>query len=158
MAGRTEYNECMKPFMSGSKTKEERQRDMCIGAKICSGKANTQEEAESICRAPKLPKWAQTLIPSEDQNESCSIRMQRNIQNIDAINLKIREGEAEEVKEAAAQLMADIFHCHKDDEALLSFVSDIMGEFHTLTKQFYFKGEAKEVESKLNILKEALSV
>ena len=53
---RTEYNACMAPHMTGSKTKEERKTDMCIGAKLCSGKAETKEEAERICLLPKEPK------------------------------------------------------------------------------------------------------
>ncbi len=49
----------MTPFMSGKgKTKEERKRAMCIGAKMCSGKAQTETEAEQICinQPPKEPK------------------------------------------------------------------------------------------------------
>lgn len=55
----TEYTQCMIPYMKGTgKTKEQRQRDMCIGAKLCSGKASTREEAEQICinQPPKEPK------------------------------------------------------------------------------------------------------
>jgi len=46
----------MVPFMKGSKPKEQRQFDMCVGAKICSGKAGSEEEAISICSLPKEPK------------------------------------------------------------------------------------------------------
>jgi hypothetical protein len=36
--------------MSGTgKTREERQQSMCIGAKLCTGKAKDREEAEKIC-------------------------------------------------------------------------------------------------------------
>jgi len=38
------------------KTKEERQHDMCIGAKLCSGKAETKEKAEHLCSLPREPK------------------------------------------------------------------------------------------------------
>lgn len=53
---RKEYNQCMVPYMKGSKTKEQRQFDMCVGAKICSGKAGTKEEVIGICSLPKEPK------------------------------------------------------------------------------------------------------
>lgn len=53
---RKQYNQCMAPYMRGSKPKEQRQFDMCVGAKICSGKAQTEEEAISICSLPKEPK------------------------------------------------------------------------------------------------------
>jgi hypothetical protein len=53
---RKQYNQCMVPYMKGSKTKEQRQFDMCVGAKICSGKAKNEDEAISICSLPKEPK------------------------------------------------------------------------------------------------------
>ena len=46
---RTEYNKCMSPWMKGSKSKEERKASMCVGAKLCTGKASTEEEAKQIC-------------------------------------------------------------------------------------------------------------
>jgi hypothetical protein len=57
---RKQYNQCMVPFMKGSKPKEQRQFDMCVGAKICSGKAGTEEEAISICSLPKELKPVKT--------------------------------------------------------------------------------------------------
>ena len=53
---RAAYNRCMTPFMKGSKTREQRQFDMCVGAKACSGKAASRDEAERICSLPKEPK------------------------------------------------------------------------------------------------------
>ncbi len=65
---RQEYNVCMKPYMSGKGfTKEQRQQKMCIGAKICSGKATTEEEAAQIC-ASAPPKEAK----SKKGTASCS--------------------------------------------------------------------------------------
>jgi hypothetical protein len=71
---RKEYNQCMRPYLTGSKTKEERKRDFCVGAKICSSKVSTREEAEQICSLPKesrMPKKSaqQTLPP---QNNPCA--------------------------------------------------------------------------------------
>ena len=56
MPSREEFTRCITPFMKGAKSKEERQLNMCIGAKICSGKAKTREEAERLCLLPKEPK------------------------------------------------------------------------------------------------------
>jgi hypothetical protein len=54
---RAKYNTCMSPYMKGTgKTKEQRQHDMCIGAKLCSGKASNEAEAEHLCSLPKPPK------------------------------------------------------------------------------------------------------
>ena len=69
MANREEYNACMRPFITGSKPKEQRKRDFCIGAKICSGKAQTEEEAADLC-AKALPKWAQKALPKAEENLS----------------------------------------------------------------------------------------
>ena len=48
--------------MRGSKSREERRDAMCIGAKLCTGKAQTREEAEKLCAeaalVPKPPKKA----------------------------------------------------------------------------------------------------
>lgn len=65
MASREEYTTCMTPYMKGAgKPKEERKADMCVGAKLCSGKASNPEEAVKLCEQaaakaeanPKPPK------------------------------------------------------------------------------------------------------
>lgn len=53
---RTDYNSCMRPYITGSKPKEQRKLDFCVGAKMCSGKASSRGEAEQICSQPKAPK------------------------------------------------------------------------------------------------------
>jgi hypothetical protein len=57
VANRTEYNDCMRPYITGSKPKEQRKSDFCIGAKVCSGKAQTREQATQLCsNASSKPK------------------------------------------------------------------------------------------------------
>jgi len=155
MPTREEYNACMVPFMKGQKGKQERQHDMCVGAKICSGKVTSKDEAEKICSAPRLPKWAKQALPEELKTPTCEDRITRAKSNIEVINLKVRAGEAEEVKGAAAQVMDDIFHC-LPEPAVVEMVTDAMEQFHDLSKRFYFKGEGKEVQSKLELIKEVL--
>ena len=47
---REEYNKCITPYMTGTgKTREERQQSMCIGGKLCTGRAKDREEAKAIC-------------------------------------------------------------------------------------------------------------
>lgn len=65
MATRTEFNACMKPYMTGGGP--ERKERFCTGAKICSGKAKTEEEARRLCaeaatnpKEPKKPKARRT--------------------------------------------------------------------------------------------------
>lgn len=45
--GREEYSKCMVPWMKGGGP--ERKERFCLGAKICSGKATTEEEAARLC-------------------------------------------------------------------------------------------------------------
>jgi len=66
---REEYNKCLVPYLRGSKPKEQRQFDMCIGAKICSGKAKSEDEARQICSLPKEPKPPK--ISKKTKAESC---------------------------------------------------------------------------------------
>lgn len=54
----TDYRTCMIPYMRGGG--EDRKLRFCLGAKVCSGKAKDEEEAEKLCAEaalkPKPPK------------------------------------------------------------------------------------------------------
>lgn len=156
MASREEYNNCMRPYMTGTKTKKERQHDMCVGAKICSGKAKTKEEAEKICSAPTLPKWAKRLLPKEEKPISCEDRLIRARDNLETIVTSVKSGAAEEVKVEAAQTIDDIHKC-LPEPAIVEMVDEAMGDFAQLAKGYYFKGEGKDLQNKLNTIKEVLT-
>lgn len=51
---RQKYNTCMVPWMKGGGA--DRKLRFCIGAKLCSGKFKTEEEAREVCLLPKEPK------------------------------------------------------------------------------------------------------
>ena len=54
---RAQYNKCLVPYISGTgKSKEERKLRFCVGAKLCSGKSKTEEEAIAVCKLPKPAK------------------------------------------------------------------------------------------------------
>jgi hypothetical protein len=53
---REAYNACLRPYISGSMPQDQRKLQFCIGAKVCSGKAKTEEEARQICMQPKPAK------------------------------------------------------------------------------------------------------
>ena len=53
----------MRPYMVGSKPKEQRKRDFCRGAKICSGKVSTEAEADSLCAVSGTKVKAQKTAP-----------------------------------------------------------------------------------------------
>lgn len=53
---RAKYNSCMSPYMKGQMPVEERRLKFCVGSKLCSGKAKSEEEARRICSQPKPPK------------------------------------------------------------------------------------------------------
>lgn len=58
---RKSYNECLRPYITGKMSKEDRRLAFCRGAKICSGKVSSEEEARQICLKPKPPKSPKTL-------------------------------------------------------------------------------------------------
>jgi len=155
MPSREEYNACMRPFITGSgKPKEERQRAFCVGAKICSGKAKTEEEAAQLC-SNTIPKWARQALPKDGSDDlSCPERIARVHQTIDVISLGLKTGDTAEILPASARLLSDIKKCRPGEITELAEVvaHDIKG----LSNRFYLKGEAKDVQNKLVVLKELL--
>jgi hypothetical protein len=52
----SEYTDCMKPWMQGPKELAPGASAMCVGAKMCTGKAKNQQEAIQICQeTPQKP-------------------------------------------------------------------------------------------------------
>ena len=68
---RQQYNKCMSPWIKGTGiAKEERKMRFCTGAKICSGKAKTEEEAIALCKLPKPakePKGKKSVSPKNHE-------------------------------------------------------------------------------------------
>jgi len=153
MANREEYNACMRPFITGSKPKEQRKRDFCVGAKICSGKAQTEEEAADLC-AKALPKWAQKALPKEEENLSCDMRIERVRKNIEGFELGLKSGDIVEMKPVFAQFLDDISKCRPGPIKELAEV--IAGDMRELSKRYYLKGEARDVINQMSALKELL--
>lgn len=46
----SDYTNCMKPWMKGAK-EIDGVKAMCVGAKMCTGKARSQDEAIAICKS-----------------------------------------------------------------------------------------------------------
>jgi hypothetical protein len=154
MATRAKYNECMRPYIMGKgKSKEERQRSFCVGAKRCSGKAKTDEEAAQLC-SNTIPKWARQALPKEDDNLSCPDRIARVNQTIDAIALGLKTGDTDDMMPACATLLSDIQKCRPGEIAELTSV--ITHDIKGLANKFYLKGESRDVQNKLAVLKELL--
>jgi hypothetical protein len=115
---RQQYNMCMKPHMTGTGlSKEERQANMCIGAKLCTGRASNEDEAAKLCQEaatnPKIPKAAKkgkkfcfTDLPSLSICMASNIDLENlnsaNIQQVFADALAKCSGvKAKQVKKAA---------------------------------------------------------
>lgn len=155
---REAYNQCMKPHMSGKgKSKEERRIGMCVGAKLCTGKASTEEEALRICSVPKLPKWAKSAEKSikEDGVGSCEERTSIIRRDLEIIALKVRQGEAEEVKNIAARVLVYTQSC-QGDEVFAKAVS-AMNDVHELGTRHYLKAESKEAIKNIETLREEIA-
>jgi hypothetical protein len=144
----------MRPYITGKgRSKEERQHSFCEGAKICSGRAQTKEEAAQLC-SNTIPKWARQALPKDDDNLSCPERIARVNQTIDAITLGLKAGDTEEMVPACAQLLSDVTKCRPGEIAELAEVT--VKEIKDLSKRYYMKGEAKDAQAKLAALKELL--
>lgn len=65
------YTSCVAARMKGKKfTKEERRQAFCRSAKVCSGKAETEEEAMRLCSLPKTEATGSTCpIPIQPMAE-----------------------------------------------------------------------------------------
>lgn len=74
---REKYNNCMRPYIRGKdKSKEERQKSFCIGAKVCSGKAKNEKEAEYLCslpKEPKIPKVRKSAKQLQAEQDACNL-------------------------------------------------------------------------------------
>jgi hypothetical protein len=148
---REDYNNCMRPYISGSgKSKEKRKQDFCVGAKICSQKASSREEAVQLC-SKSVPKWAKQAMPKEEEQLSCPARMTRVHQTIDAITLGLKTGDVDGMLPASAQLLNDITQCAPTEVRELANI--VTWDLKDLSKRPYLKGEAKDVQNKLEALK-----
>lgn len=151
---REQYNQCMRPYITGKgKPKEQRKLDFCVGAKICAGRAQNEEEAAKLC-ANTIPKWARQAMPKGDDNLSCEVRLSRVHETIDAIVLGLKAGDIKEMVPACAQVLSDVTKCRPGEVAELAEVA--VQEVKGLSKRYYLKGEAKDAQNKLAALKELL--
>jgi hypothetical protein len=154
MADRKEYNACMRPFITGKgKSKEERKKGFCIGAKLCSGKAESEEQAGELC-AKSVPKWAKQAVPKEKEVLPCPMRMSRVRDGIESIILGLKSGEAKDMLPASAQLLTDVTECGTPEALQLATVA--AGEVKGLANRYYLKGEARDAINQLEVLKELI--
>lgn len=150
-----DYRACMSKGLKGKKglSKEERQTLFCVESRLCSGKAQNEEEALELC-AKTVPKWAKQAMPKEDEELSCPVRMARVHQTIDAITLGLKTGDVEEMVPACAQILNDVKKCRPSEIGELAEVA--VQEVKSLSKRYYLKGESKDAQNKLAALKELL--
>lgn len=147
---RQAYNDCMKPYISGKgMSKEERRLRFCVGAKVCSGKAKTEEEAAQVCSVPKAPKWARS---TEEEQLSCPERVQRAKGAIEGIMLKVKVGEAEGTIDIAKKAVNDVFACRVNDPELLAAAEDAFNSLKEISGRHYLKGEIKELGKKFELV------
>lgn len=146
---REKYNACMSPFIRGKdKTKEERQMGFCVGAKLCSGKAKTEEEARAICNAPHLPKWA--AEKKEEETLTCPQRIDRSLKNILEVRDMIKSGETGKVKDSLAIILQDVHACAPEEVVRLA--NDTLNDVKKISGDFFFKGEGREMVKDLDML------
>ncbi len=150
---RATYNACIGNAMRGRQlTRQERKAAFCIASKVCSGKAANEEEAGRICALPKAARAAKTK-PNEPQLP-CADRMARVKNSLETMELKVKSGQAEEVVDLAKQTLGDVETCVAEPGTVELFreAMDVVKKLGS--GGFYIIGEAKDVKSKFNILKE----
>ena len=170
MATRTEYNQCIRPFITGTgRSNQERKLNFCIGAKVCSGKAKTPEEAKQICltqppKPPKQPKQRRAKgcppCPPCDGAAAavafadlpCPESRQRAIENLDIILTHVKEGMAVKSLDLSNQVYKDIAKCHQGD-GVPELAKELVGDLQDLSKRYYFKSEINEMKGKVDILR-----
>jgi len=142
---RKEYNSCMSVKMKNKKlSKEERKQEFCMAAKECSGKAKTREEAMAQCNKPKLPKGVKEDTPQEAE-VPCPERKTRILSNLEIIDMKTKQGEAEEVTGLTAETTKDCLACC--DEDTYALMKEAAADVNKLAKRYYLKSEAKEASN-----------
>lgn len=74
---RKEYNACMAKGLKGKTdlSKEERQSLFCVQSKVCSGKAQNEEEAKALCALPKENKKPSQKIAKGQTCEKQAIQV-----------------------------------------------------------------------------------
>lgn len=69
---REQYNSCIAQGMSGLRvTPQERRTKFCVTAKMCSGKAKSEEEALALCSQPKKPKPEGDVKHRRSKKQEC---------------------------------------------------------------------------------------
>ena len=71
---REAYNTCMAPWIRGGEGLD-RRMSFCAGAKICSGKAKTLEEAKALCSAGFAKKLGIQTEPLELTVDGISVKL-----------------------------------------------------------------------------------
>lgn len=141
---RAEYNQCMKPHMTGSKTKEQRQKDMCVGAKLCSGKADNVKEAERLCAEaalnPKPPKEKKTRkVCTLRDLESIAVCVAENIELSSLTSENMGEIFANALKKCSGTKAKKITSAQKMVEEMDPKQIAAMDAIARLTKQYESK-------------------
>jgi len=131
-----DYRACISKGLKGKTglSKEERKLLFCTQSKLCSGKAQTKEEALTLCAMPK------------GDNLSCKERIARVHKNIDAITLGLKAGNIKEMVPVCAQILSDVTKCRPGEVAELASVA---------VKEI--KDQSKDAQTKLEALKALLN-
>ena len=137
MATREEFNKCMIPHISGKdKTKEERKMGFCVGAKLCSGKAQTEEEAIAICNQPKqvavVDGSAEERVAAVAVSAPCPERIKQVHDNLSSISRYIREGKTQEADPLIQTAIKEIHECGSD--VMKKLIDDIYKDYLSLRK------------------------
>ena len=67
------YTDCMKPYMAGGGP--DRKTRFCVGAKLCSGKADNEEAAKELCLSQPAKEKSTKSAGGKAPARSCTVSM-----------------------------------------------------------------------------------
>lgn len=175
---RTAYNDCMKPYITGKGLPQaERRLNFCVGAKICNGKAQTEDQARQICltQPPKPPKerkqrdgtcppcpcaiadsQSTAAPPAPAKPLTCEEHKAEALVTMDQILDKVKEGDAAGTVAARGQLLEHLA-CQPREGGALEMARGVNETLSQMSKGYYFKGEIRELKSEMDLLRRLIT-
>lgn len=152
---RARFNTCIKEALQNrSLTKEQRRLEFAIAAKLCSGKAQTREEALTLCSKPKPPSEAQQKLMAVYDELPCSEIPVLLDEKRGIIQVALREGEPEKATEAIAHIIAGLNSLTRclETGAAVKEALEVSKDLKGLKDQYYLPAQEHDINKRLGAL------
>jgi len=119
--------------------------ELCKSKLLCSGKAETYEEAVEMC-GHKTPR-----------KMSCEDRTIRAMKSLDTVRNNIRDGMVDELSSDVGRIVVDLKACTKDPK-VLELARKLQEDAKGIAGQYYYINEGKAVVKTLEALKQEIGI